>query len=98
MSKRNPQINIRIPEELKEKITAQAEMNKRSVNAEIVAAIELSITLNGGATELTDSGLPEGFWHLLKTFKAADLEKFVNEISNSAAERAIKKLTEKGNM
>ncbi|ECC1660227.1 Arc family DNA-binding protein [Salmonella enterica subsp. salamae] len=37
---RNPQFNVRIPPELKEKVTALAERNKRAVNAEIVAALE----------------------------------------------------------
>ncbi|MBA0216772.1 Arc family DNA-binding protein [Pectobacterium brasiliense] len=40
-AKRNPQFNVRIPPELKEKVAALAERNKRSVNAEIVAALEL---------------------------------------------------------
>ncbi|WJM82661.1 MULTISPECIES: Arc family DNA-binding protein [Pectobacterium] len=40
-TKRNPQFNVRIPPELKEKVVTLAERNKRSVNAEIVAALEL---------------------------------------------------------
>ncbi|MFJ5493757.1 Arc family DNA-binding protein [Pectobacterium carotovorum] len=40
-TKRNPQFNVRIPPELKERVVALAEKNKRSVNAEIVAALEL---------------------------------------------------------
>lgn len=95
MSRRDPQFNLRIPPELKEQITALAAKNKRSINTEIVAAIELSIAVNSGTTEPTDSGLPGGIGHLLKTLKPAELEKFVNDISTSAAERAIKKLTEK---
>lgn len=39
-TKRNPQFNVRIPPELKDKVTALAERNKRAVNAEIVAALE----------------------------------------------------------
>lgn len=37
---RHPQVNLRLPEDLKEKISAIAERNKRSANAEMVAAIE----------------------------------------------------------
>ncbi|PUW94286.1 Arc family DNA-binding protein [Cronobacter sakazakii] len=37
---RHPQVNLRLPEDLKEKISALAERNKRSANAEMVAAIE----------------------------------------------------------
>ncbi|ENY4833038.1 Arc family DNA-binding protein [Serratia marcescens] len=40
---RNPQFNVRIPPELKKEVVALAEKNKRSVNAEIVAAIEAAI-------------------------------------------------------
>lgn len=96
MSRTDPVFNLRMPPLLKEKITAQAEANKRSINAEIIAAIELSLSVNGGNTEPTDAGLPEGFGHLLKTFKASDLERLVNDISSSAAERAIKKLSKSG--
>ncbi|MCG7388290.1 Arc family DNA-binding protein [Pantoea sp. ACRSB] len=37
---KNPQVNLRLPEELKEHIALMAERNKRSANAEMVAAIE----------------------------------------------------------
>lgn len=42
--KRDPQINIRLPQELKDKVHALAEYNKRSVNAEIVKAIEIALS------------------------------------------------------
>lgn len=37
---RHPQVNLRLPENLKEKIVAIANKNGRSANAEMVAAIE----------------------------------------------------------
>lgn len=37
---KNPQVNLRLPDELKEKISKLAEKHKRSANAEMVAAIE----------------------------------------------------------
>ncbi|CUW11836.1 Arc-like DNA binding domain protein [Serratia grimesii] len=37
---REPQFNVRMSQELKDKVAALAEKNKRSMNAEIVAAIE----------------------------------------------------------
>ncbi len=37
---KNPQVNLRLPEQLKDKISAMAERNKRSANSEMVAAIE----------------------------------------------------------
>ncbi|HEJ7969406.1 TPA: Arc family DNA-binding protein [Serratia marcescens] len=40
---KHPQVNLRLPEEMKEKITKFAEINGRSANAEMVAAIEFWI-------------------------------------------------------
>ncbi len=40
MSREEPQINIRISKELKAKVKARAQHNKRSMNAEIVQIIE----------------------------------------------------------
>ncbi|KZR10496.1 Arc family DNA-binding protein [Klebsiella aerogenes] len=40
MSREEPQINIRISKELKDKVKARAQYNKRSMNAEIVQIIE----------------------------------------------------------
>lgn len=37
---RHPQVNLRLPEELKEKVMELAESNGRSTNAEMVMAIE----------------------------------------------------------
>lgn len=37
---KNPQVNLRIPVEVKEALTELAEANGRSVNAEMVAALE----------------------------------------------------------
>ncbi|WP_445425173.1 Arc family DNA-binding protein [Alishewanella sp. HL-SH06] len=46
MTIRDPQINIRLPAELKDKIHRLASENKRSVNAEVVAAIEHAVELH----------------------------------------------------
>ncbi|MGX8939348.1 Arc family DNA-binding protein [Symbiopectobacterium sp. Eva_TO] len=37
---RHPQVNLRLPDELKDKITELADINGRSANAEMVAAID----------------------------------------------------------
>ncbi|HBR0482437.1 Arc family DNA-binding protein [Klebsiella pneumoniae] len=37
---KNPQVNLRLPEELKARINELAEANGRSANAEMVAALE----------------------------------------------------------
>ncbi|EDQ2394164.1 Arc family DNA-binding protein [Salmonella enterica subsp. enterica] len=56
MPKRDPQINIRLPQELKDRLTALAGNNKRSVNAEAVAAIEMAVILG------EQSGLPDDYF------------------------------------
>ncbi|MEJ6520342.1 Arc family DNA-binding protein [Shewanella bicestrii] len=40
MSRKDPQLNIRLPQSLKDKVTAIANENKRSVNAEVVKMLE----------------------------------------------------------
>ena len=43
MARTDPQVNLRIPAELKEQIDAAAEQNKRSMNAEVVARLQRSL-------------------------------------------------------
>lgn len=57
MTKRDPQINVRLPQELKEKLHLLAERNKRSVNTEVIAAIELAIHMDGKVTQNNDGGI-----------------------------------------
>ncbi|CNJ18888.1 putative phage regulatory protein [Yersinia aldovae] len=40
MARDEPKVNVRLPQELKDRLHSLAAQNKRSVNAEIVAAIE----------------------------------------------------------
>ncbi|HDU1551217.1 Arc family DNA-binding protein [Klebsiella pneumoniae] len=44
---RHPQVNLRMPEELKEKVAKLAESNGRSANAEMVMAIEAWVESRG---------------------------------------------------
>lgn len=44
---RHPQVNLRLPEELKEKVAKLAEANGRSSNAEMVMAIEAWVEAMG---------------------------------------------------
>lgn len=44
MSREDPQLRIRLPVEIKEKIERSAKSNNRSMNAEIIAAIEAWIS------------------------------------------------------
>ncbi|MDX7999346.1 Arc family DNA-binding protein [Xenorhabdus sp. Reich] len=43
---KNPQVNLRLPVELKDKVTKLAEVNGRSSNQEMVAAIEDWVSKN----------------------------------------------------
>jgi hypothetical protein len=44
MGRDDPQFNLRLPYELKEKVKQRAKMNNRSINAEIVATMEESLS------------------------------------------------------
>ena len=44
MSREDPPLRIRLPKDLKERVQALAEGNRRSMNAEIVARLEWSIS------------------------------------------------------
>lgn len=57
MTKRDPQINVRLPQELKEKLHQLAEKNKRSVNTEVIAAIELAIHMDGRMTQDSEGNI-----------------------------------------
>lgn len=46
MSREDPKINIRLPADLKDQLHAMAADNKRSVNSEVVAAIEHAVHLH----------------------------------------------------
>ncbi|MDI0467041.1 Arc family DNA-binding protein [Klebsiella variicola] len=51
MSREEPQINIRISNELKEKVKARAQSNRRSMNAEIIQIIEDAVNGNAFTSE-----------------------------------------------
>ncbi|MFP9529091.1 Arc family DNA-binding protein [Pectobacterium brasiliense] len=46
MSRTDPQFNVRMPAEIKQQLTHIAATNRRSINAEIVAAIQLWIKVH----------------------------------------------------
>lgn len=70
---RDPQINIRIPQELKEAVQVLADTNKRSVNAELVAAIEFWTAAKGTRADTFIADL---------TRRIEDLERQVNKKTN----------------
>lgn len=47
MARDDPQINLRIPLELKERLDAASAQKKRSLTAEVVARLEASFSLGG---------------------------------------------------
>lgn len=55
MARDEPQINLRIPTALKERLDKASERNKRSLTAEVVARLEESFT--GGASPIDEHTL-----------------------------------------
>ena len=94
MTKRDPQINIRLPQELKDKLHALAEGNKRSVNTEVIAAIELALSVYGGHDGIVSeaSKTIEGMGHSVKLMKPKEIDSFLHTVAKSAAEMALKEL------
>lgn len=48
MARTDPVFNLRMPVDLKDKVTERSKQNGRSINSEIVAAIELALVAPGG--------------------------------------------------
>lgn len=48
MARNDPMIHVRVPPELKEKLQKSAEMNRRSVNSEIILRLEESYKKKSG--------------------------------------------------
>ncbi len=46
MARNDPQFNVRMPDEIKQQLTHIAATNRRSINAEIISAIELWIKIH----------------------------------------------------
>lgn len=68
---KNPQVNLRLPEDLKQKIAELAESNGRSANAEMVAALEAWVDMHDIPAEraLTLSEVALGIKKLQKQLK-----------------------------
>ncbi|MEM8060709.1 Arc family DNA-binding protein [Morganella morganii subsp. sibonii] len=56
---KNPQVNLRLPVELKDRVAELAEANGRSANQEMIAAIEAWVDKNEHIHVLTISDLAE---------------------------------------
>ncbi|BDC21828.1 regulatory protein Mnt [Klebsiella pneumoniae] len=61
MSREDPQLRIRLPSELKDKIEASAKANNRSMNAEIIFRINLSYLLDEDKSMFTTVAEPNSY-------------------------------------
>lgn len=65
MARDDPQFNVRMPAEIKQQLTSIAATNRRSINAEIIAAIQLWIKVH------KDQVIPSTSQDLTKSEKEA---------------------------
>ena len=92
MSRQDPQINFRLPQDLKDQLHALAAKNKRSVNAEMVAAIELAIKLNDLAAYVKENqpaDKPTGHGQYIKSLTPQQIEDLLENVAMAAAQKAI---------
>ncbi|MFU8925108.1 Arc family DNA-binding protein [Acinetobacter puyangensis] len=52
MSREDPQLKVRLPQELKDKITESASSLGRSINADVVARLEQSFNIDSNTTNV----------------------------------------------
>ncbi|AWK14172.1 Arc family DNA-binding protein [Candidatus Fukatsuia symbiotica] len=92
MARSEPQINIRLPQNLKDQVHELAALNKRSVNAEVIAAIELVIERN-----ILKNRNPESIKNLYKKkqLKIEKQEEFNKRLKKLEEELASIKLGKK---
>ncbi|MGM1345239.1 Arc family DNA-binding protein [Morganella morganii] len=69
---KNPQVNLRLPVELKDRVAELAEANGRSANQEMIAAIEAWVDKNKNTKVLDLVTLSE---------KISELESRINELT-----------------
>ncbi|ECB3476540.1 Arc family DNA-binding protein [Salmonella enterica subsp. enterica serovar Hvittingfoss] len=65
MARNDPQFNVRMPDEIKQQLTHIAATNRRSINAEIIAAIQLWIKMH------KEQVIPSSSQHLTKSEQEA---------------------------
>lgn len=75
---KNPQVNLRLPVEIKEKVNKLADTHGRSANAEMVAAIEHWVNMDHA---VPDNELPNIIQRLTKV--EAQLEKLTKKNEKS---------------
>lgn len=80
MSKKDVQVNFRMPETLKAELEIASKANNRSLTAEIVSRLETSLTSNNQTTSETPD--------------AVQLEAMVESAAKAAAKEAAKEVAE----
>ncbi|WP_448512391.1 Arc family DNA-binding protein [Photorhabdus laumondii] len=83
--RREPQINIRLPQDLKDAVQSMASDNKRSVNAEIVAILLDAVRKHELNNQSQSSSGTQ-----LKTIDYRYEKEILEEIAKLAAENAVK--------
>lgn len=92
MAREEPKVYIRLPQDLKDQLHALAAKNKRSVNAEMVAAIELAIKLNDLAAYVKENqpaDKPNGHGQYIKSLTPQQIEDLLENVALAAAQKAI---------
>jgi len=77
MARSDAVFNLRLPEELKERVVDAAARNKRSINSEIISAIEYSLSFPLGEVLHTPIGELER--------RVSELEKKISDINKKPA-------------
>ncbi|MCI1027784.1 Arc family DNA-binding protein [Pantoea dispersa] len=83
---RHPQVNLRLPDELKEQIAELAAKHGRSMNAEMVEAISFYIRISNDVAQ--DPAVLEREQITLQT---EDVKKLMNNIKNSVIEHLLER-------
>lgn len=85
MSREDPKVNIRLPIGLKNQLHELAAKNKRSVNSEVVASIELALGLSNLSNEITAGKTNEVKKKpKIYTFTEQELQNLLAEITSLA--------------
>ncbi|WVD66770.1 Arc family DNA-binding protein [Orbus sturtevantii] len=98
MSREDPQLRIRLPIELKEKIQNLAEKNNRSMNAEIVTALEMALSVydNSDIEAINNPhNNPKAIASMagmLKTLPRNELATFIENLATISATQAANKI------
>ncbi len=85
---KNPQVNLRIPQSLKDQVEEAAEKSGRSMNAEICYRLEESFASNEVREPGAEYKAPPMF--SLRNKEKSELEELLDEQSDSIVEKLVK--------